>query len=162
MSRELLQQALDALEEGYQTHTPEFKNVITALRAALAAPAPDYNDRLTTALYCGDVGELNRVLAEPADEFEVRADGEKVRKDRWEWGIRRIVALLWGNRPAFEVDEVVDAVRGLVPTPNDEDESLCATVQNNYVAPDVPTPDYIATIDALRAGIVVMEAKCSD
>ena len=29
-------QALEALEEGYQTHTPEFKNAITALREALA------------------------------------------------------------------------------------------------------------------------------
>ena len=76
-----------------------------------------------------------------APELETRADGELVRVDRWEWGIRRIVALLWGNRHAFEVDEVVDAVRGLVPTPNDDDESLCATVQNDYAVPAVQPQD---------------------
>lgn len=60
------------------------------------------------------------------DEFETRADGKRVRKDRWQWGIRRIVALLWGNRHEFEVDEVVEAVRKLLPTPfaNGEDEAL--------------------------------------
>ncbi len=36
--RELMQQALAALEEGYRTHTPEFKNAITALRERLAQP----------------------------------------------------------------------------------------------------------------------------
>lgn len=57
------------------------------------------------------------------DSRETRADGARVRKDRWEIGIRRIVALLWGNRRQFEVDEVVEAVRGLVPCPHVEDEA---------------------------------------
>lgn len=74
MSRKLLQQALDALETGWE---PRYTGkdaramgeaAIATLRAALAqpTPTPDYNDRLTKALYCGDVDELNRVLAEPA------------------------------------------------------------------------------------------------
>ena len=36
--KELMQQALEALEEGYRTHTPEFKNAIAALRERLAQP----------------------------------------------------------------------------------------------------------------------------
>ena len=38
MDRELFRQALEALEEGYRTHTPEFKNAIAALRDRLAQP----------------------------------------------------------------------------------------------------------------------------
>lgn len=63
-------------------------------------------------------------------EWEVRADGKRVRKDRWQIGIRRIAALLWGNRQEFEVDEVVEAVRHLVPNPYAEgdDEALVKAV----------------------------------
>lgn len=57
-------------------------------------------------------------------ETEVRADGQTVRVDRWQVGIRRIVALLWGNRAKFEVDEVVEAVRALIPEPKEDDEGL--------------------------------------
>lgn len=68
--------------------------------------------------------------AEPAsDEFEIRKDGQRVRKDRWEWGIRRIVALLCGNRQQFEIDEVVDAVRELAPAPHADEEALARAVQ---------------------------------
>ena len=74
---DLLRQALDALElqepaVGCPREREHWKRTamptMDALRAALAqpTPTPDYNDRLTTALYCGDVDELNRVLAEPA------------------------------------------------------------------------------------------------
>lgn len=63
-----------------------------------------------------------------SDEFEIRADGVRARKDRWEVGIRRIVALLWGNRHAFEVDEVVEAVRVLIPEPKLDDEGLVQAV----------------------------------
>jgi hypothetical protein len=64
------------------------------------------------------------------DEYEVRVDGTRVRKDRWQVGIRRIVALLWGNRKEFEIDEVVAAVRALVPQPfaEGDDEALVRAV----------------------------------
>jgi hypothetical protein len=64
------------------------------------------------------------------DEMETRADGVLVRKDRWEVGIRRIVALLWGNRRKFEIDEVVEAVRERLPSLHEDgdDEALCAAV----------------------------------
>lgn len=74
---------------------------------------------------------VHQLEQEPVDdEYEVRADGERVRKDRWQVGIRRIVALLWGNRKEFEIDEVVEAVRVLVPRPVAEgnDEALVRAV----------------------------------
>lgn len=74
---------------------------------------------------------LRAALEQPVDdEYEVRADGMRVRKDRWQVGIRRIVALLWGNRKEFEIDEVVEAVRALVPQPfsDGDDEALVRAV----------------------------------
>lgn len=58
---------------------------------------------------------IKSVNAEPVQEpdWEVRADGKRVRTDRWQIGIRRIVALLWGNQREFEIDEVVKAVHRL-------------------------------------------------
>lgn len=78
--------------------------------------------------------ELRAEIERLRDEWETRADGVRVRKDRWEWAVRRIVALLWGNHQAFEVDEVVDAVRALVPKPHAEgdDEALVRAVQSVY------------------------------
>jgi hypothetical protein len=70
-------------------------------------------------------------LQQPVDdEYEVRADGMRVRKDRWQVGIRRIVAILWGNRKEFEIDEVVQAVCALVPQPfaDGDDEALVRAV----------------------------------
>lgn len=81
----------------------------------------------------------SQLAAKP--EFETRADGKVVRVDRWEWGIRRIVALLWGNRRTFEVDEVVQAVRELVPHPQVDDESLCQAVESGYGAAQPARPD---------------------
>jgi hypothetical protein len=76
-----------------------------------------------------------------AAEFETRADGKVVRRDRWEWAIRRIVALLWGNRQEFEMDEVVEAIRELVPSPAEEgdDEDLVHSVQQ-LLAPAPAAP----------------------
>jgi len=47
-------------------------------------------------------------------EYEFRSDGKIVRKDRWERGIRKIFSAL--NMPVgdFEIDDVVEKVRGLV------------------------------------------------
>lgn len=64
-----------------------------------------------------------------ASALEVRDDGEVVRKDRWEWAVRRIVALLWGNRKAFECDEVVEAVRDLIPLADGDDEAIIVSAQ---------------------------------
>lgn len=62
--------------------------------------------------------------ADPKD-YEFRADGKVVRKDRWENGIHSIRAALGDGRREFEIPEIVAAVRALVaavaPRP-DEDE----------------------------------------
>ena len=106
-----MQQALAALGDA-EDHCPKPYSTACArasgaLRAALASPTPP---------------------AEPPTE--VREDGQTVRVDRWQVGIRRIVALLWGNRHEFEVDEVVEAVRKLIPdaAKREDDEELVKVV----------------------------------
>jgi len=47
-------------------------------------------------------------------DYEFRGDGEIVRKDRWEAGIRRIVSILGMNDRDFEIDDVVESVRALM------------------------------------------------
>lgn len=85
-----------------------------------------------------ELGELAQVAAKKLAYFDtdVHPDGAAVRKDRWEWTVRRIVALLWGNRKEFECDEVVEAVRALVPCPHAEgdDEALTHAAQKHFGA----------------------------
>ena len=48
------------------------------------------------------------------DDYEFRADGALVRKDRWEMGIRKIVSFLSiSARDEFEIDDVVAHVECL-------------------------------------------------
>lgn len=49
------------------------------------------------------------------EDYEFRADGKLVRKNRWEKGIRHISCLVDINHD-FEIDEVVSRVRALVDT----------------------------------------------
>jgi hypothetical protein len=91
------------------------------------------------------------------DEWEIRADGKRVRKDRWQWGIRRIVALLWGNRHEFEVDEVVDAVRKLIPEPHEDGdaEGFVQWAASLSASPQAPAQrDRDAERDAHFAGLL--------
>ena len=63
--------------------------------------------------------------ADPKD-YEFRADGKVVRKDRWETGIHRIRAALGDQRREFEIDEIVSWVRALVdafPEPPEEEDA---------------------------------------
>ncbi len=55
--------------------------------------------------------------ANPAD-YEFRADGKLVRKDRWERAVMSICSEVGLNIRAFEVDEVVEAVEKLVAEHN--------------------------------------------
>lgn len=63
--------------------------------------------------------------ADPAD-YEFRADGKIVRKDRWENAVHRIRYLLGDRRREFEIDDIVGAVGALIaaiePLPDKEDE----------------------------------------
>jgi hypothetical protein len=57
-------------------------------------------------------------------DYEFRADGKVVRKDRWENAIHSIRGALGDCRREFEVGDIVDAVRALVatiPEPDDEE-----------------------------------------
>lgn len=47
------------------------------------------------------------------EDYEFRADGKLVRKDRWEWGIREIVGILNLNGSDFEISEIIERVRQL-------------------------------------------------
>lgn len=44
------------------------------------------------------------------EDYEIRADGKVVRKDRWETGIHQIQGIVGSRRNEFEISEVVDAV----------------------------------------------------
>lgn len=63
------------------------------------------------------------------DKYETRPDGVVVRRDRWEWCTRRIVALLWGNRSEFEIDDVVAEVRKISNPAHHADEELVLAMQ---------------------------------
>lgn len=63
--------------------------------------------------------------AKPED-YEFRADGKLVRKDRWERGIRSIVGILGMSRDDFEVDDVINHVKVLI-----ESDSIGAGRLNN-------------------------------
>lgn len=50
--------------------------------------------------------------AKPED-YEFRADGKVVRKDRWHNGILSIASIVGMNVRSFEIDDVVERVREL-------------------------------------------------
>lgn len=55
------------------------------------------------------------------DDYEFRDDGEIVRKDRWEVGMRRLAAFMGKN--SFEVSDIVDEIRQNL-TPQNVDEKF--------------------------------------
>lgn len=59
-------------------------------------------------------------------DYEFRADGKVVRKDRWETAIHSIRGALGDRRREFEIEEIVEAVKALVaiipPQPEEDDE----------------------------------------
>lgn len=48
------------------------------------------------------------------EDYEFRADGKLVRKDRWEMAVQTIRGIVGLNAREFEIDEVIGAVRGLM------------------------------------------------
>lgn len=61
------------------------------------------------------------------EDYEFREDGKIVRKDRWENGIHRIHTLLinaglMAKDPEFEIDDVVNAVRSILPQQQEDSE----------------------------------------
>ncbi|KUO98020.1 hypothetical protein AR276_23830 [Stenotrophomonas maltophilia] len=58
---------------------------------------------------------------EPSD-YEFRADGKIVRKDRWEMAIHSIRYHLGDSRREFEVGDIVGAVKAMVASFPDREE----------------------------------------
>lgn len=56
-------------------------------------------------------------------DYETRADGQLVRKDRWETGMRNIAGILTGPRAGFEIEEVVEKVRAIAQAARADYES---------------------------------------
>ncbi|WP_122663549.1 hypothetical protein [Pseudomonas viridiflava] len=65
---------------------------------------------------------------EKVKDYEFRADGAIVRKDRWVTGMHLVAALVGSTRGGFEIDTVIEQVRQLVgnwcPPDPDEDPML--------------------------------------
>jgi len=59
------------------------------------------------------------------DDYEFRADGKVVRKDRWERGFHKLKNILGDNRREFEIEDIIGAVEALVatipPIPDEEE-----------------------------------------
>lgn len=84
--KEAMKLAFDALEEGYKTHTPEFKRAIATLRQAIAQPVqPEINidwqdmyqkekrrSEMWISKYEKDIGPLEKAypLAQPVQPKE--------------------------------------------------------------------------------------------
>lgn len=67
------------------------------------------------------LNEVEAMLVEARDPEEKRDDGTRVRKDRWERGLRTIASIVGvdgkaGNRGGWEIEQVVEAVRVLAST----------------------------------------------
>lgn len=57
------------------------------------------------------------------EDYEFRADGKIVRKDRWERGIGSIVSILGWSRREYEISEVVEQVRTFAEAREAADET---------------------------------------
>lgn len=71
-----------------------------------------------------EVNRLEKELSVERDPEEKRDDGKRVRKNRWESGIRRIVKILKGNSSDFEIDDIVLRVGELAEKPKERLENL--------------------------------------
>lgn len=79
--------------------------------------------------------------AKPED-YEFRADGKIVRKDRWERGVQTIRSLVGIDAREFEIDEVIAAVRTLV-----EDQAGWVELHEGAEREDLPKPGALVFIE---------------
>lgn len=111
-----------------------FAQCASALESALsAAPQPDHSpdagkvvDDLPGMLDQPDLSGGETDCAPDAGKYEIRADGKRVRKDRWEAGFRSIVTCTVGPRTEFEIDDIVELVRQkFAPAADGEEVETC-------------------------------------
>ena len=53
-------------------------------------------------------------VGDERDAWEIREDGKRVRKDRWQDGFRSIVSIVRGPRGSFEIEDIIELVRAVV------------------------------------------------
>lgn len=87
--------------------------------------------------------------ADPAD-YEFRPDGAIVRKDRWETAFHEIRDLIGVDARSFEISEVVERVRQLVPDPD-----------GWVLLPDLPSDGDVVGVE-LFCGSVLAKARYTD
>lgn len=91
------------------------------------------------------------------DDYEFDADGNPVRKDRWERGIRAIVGILGWSRRSFTVDAVVEEVehrlRPIAIPPQVVDAMMSLSVQS------IVTPEIGKDYKVLRDYLLPMEKE---
>jgi len=76
------------------------------------------------------------------EDYEFRADGKIVRKDRWERGVQTIRSIVGIDGREFEIDEVIAAVRKLV-----EDQAGWIDVDADTDREDLPRPGELVFIE---------------
>jgi len=122
-------EALELMAQAMTRANPNPEAVKPA-EAPVAAPQPLSTDG------CSGCKSCKMAHAKPEDKFEqidgrvvrsadyeTRADGLRVRKDRWEVGMRNIAGMLTGPRAGFEIDEVVEKIRVIVQAARADYES---------------------------------------
>lgn len=73
--------------------------------------APTVDAELFHRKIVDGIQSMRAAPPQPADaEYEIRHDGQRVRRDRWELGFRRIVSIVVGNRADFDIDAIVARV----------------------------------------------------
>lgn len=96
-------------------------------------PLPEKIDG--NSAYPDSVRNINRDYGKAAlhPDFEIRADGKVVRKDRFEVGFRNIVSIMVGPRAEWEVSEIVEMVRELAAARSREIERRAADLSNSEI-----------------------------
>ena len=76
------------------------------------------------------------------EDYEFRADGKIVRKDRWERGVQTIRSIVGIDGREFEIDEVIAAVRKLV-----EDQAGWIDVDADTDREGLPRPGELVFVE---------------
>jgi hypothetical protein len=118
-------EALGLLAQVMRTPEPSADELESIVADVASAPA--FNEPVPTAAKgCTGCGACKPDSREPEEKYEMvdgffvrssdyetRADGVRVRKDRWEVGVRNIAGILTGPRAGFEIEDIVEKVRAI-------------------------------------------------
>jgi hypothetical protein len=118
-------EALGLLAQVMRASEPAVVEQVPAAAEAATTPAESEPPQ-PAAKECSGCGACKPASSEPeekyemvdgffvrSNDFETRADGVRVRKDRWEVGMRNIAGILTGPRAGFEIEDIVEKVRAI-------------------------------------------------